>query len=606
MPPLLAAAAYWLGLASLSAALGRRLLRALRMGPSDPAERAVVGTILGLGALQFVPFVVFALGVGRPSVLRLVVLAVGVLLLPDVVGAARFGLRLLCAMSAMPVWGGAVVGILAGGAALVFVRAQGPTVDGDALAYHLVAPLRWLAAGGYQIVPSIPYANWPMSTEALAAPLLAFDRCAPVGLIQFTFGILATWGAYLLGRRLHGSAAGVVSVLLLLVYRRYSSQFVTLHVELATTAYLTAAALALTSIRQGAAGWRRAPELAAAFAGLTATAKLNGLWMIPLIAGITWPLGDLAAGQRRARCVGQLAIGVAIVAPWLVRCWALTGNPVCPMLFSVFGGRGWTAEGAHRFYEGHRLFCVLPALGTSSSAIARQHVGLAVLGVLLLAVAFLKTRRSTQAEPARLAAGLAASLAISGYINSRFFMPALPCVAVCLSGWARGRERRIAAWAAPIAALLAVYTVAQLLPPNVAQAWAYGTGRLDRDRWYTDYMPEYPAIRYANEHLPASSGVLVAAYEKRVALFQCRGFWSDALLQDDIHYDTPAHFEADLRRLGITHLFIVDDYRPDCSRNLYCDARQRAEVAMQEDLATRRGTLLFQQNNARLYALRWE
>jgi hypothetical protein len=128
---------------------------------------------------------------------------------------------------------------------------------------------------------------------------------------------------------------------------------------------------------------------------------------------------------------------------------------------------------------------------------------------------------------------------------------------------------------------------------------------MDRDRWYAGSFAEYPVIRYANDRLPRSARILVASYEKRIALFRAEALCSDALLQDDIHYDSPARFEADLRRLGTTHLFLCRDYPPFCAGNLSCAYRYRAEVAMDEDLARRRGVLLYARGPARLYRLDW-
>ena len=605
MPPILLAVAFEFGLVALAAALGRRLLRLFSIGPSDRAERAVVGTALGLGALQAVPFALYAAGIGHPSAFRLAVAVLALMLLPDLVGAARTARELAASVVGLPRWGRALAGVLVGTLALLFVRAQGPIVDGDALAYHLVAAQRWLDAGRFCVIPTIPYTNWPMSAEALASMLLALHRDAPLGILQFTFGVLTAWATALLARRIHGAVAGAAALVLLLAYSRFTSQFVTLHVELATAAYVTCAVLALVGLRRAAGEWRRGGCVAAAFAGLAATTKLSGLWAIPLAACVSYGIGDLPPTERAWRAARQLAIGAAIAAPWLIRCWVQTGNPMCPWLFSVFGGAGWTAEGARRFYYGHRLFCVVRELGTTLHALALQHLGMAVLGLAVAATVFWWTRHSSQAEPARMAAGCAAALAMGGYINSRFLMPALPCLAVCLVGWVRTRERRVAVWIVPAAVLCAVHSVARLLPPSLSSSWAYGIGRMDRDRWYAGSFAEYPVIRYANDRLPRSARILVASYEKRIALFRAEALWSDALLQDDIHYDLPARFEADLRRLGTTHLFLCRDYPPFCAGSLYCAYRYRAEVAMDEDLARRRGVLLYARGPARLYRLDW-
>lgn len=605
MPPILIAILFEVGLLALAAALGRRLLRALAWGPSDRLERAVIGTTLGLGALQVLPFALYSVGLGRPDAFRIATAVLAVALLPDLVAVARASRALAAELAGATVWERVLVGVFAGALCLVFVRAQCPIVDGDALAYHLVAAQRWLAAGRFYSIPTIPYTNWPMSTEAIASALFALSPNAPPGILQFTFGILATWAAYLLGRRIHGAVAGLLAVILMVAYARYTGQFVTLHVELATCAYLTCLALTLAGMRHAPGEWKRGPQMAATFAGLIAATKLNGLWAIPLTVCVAFSIGQLPLGARVRRALHQTLIGLAVVAPWIVRCWLQTGNPICPGFYGLFGGRGWTAEGAERFYFGHRLFCVIQAFGTSHHAIVLQHAALAGIGLGLAAAAFWKTRRSSQAEPARLLFGCVAALCIGGYVNTRFAMPALPCLAVCLVGWTKPFGRRLVPWLCLVAILLLVRTVAELPRPGLALSWAYATGRIGRDRWYRSILPEDGVIRWANQHIPDDSRVLAGAYEKRIALFRSEALWSDSLLQDEIHYDSAARFETDLRRLRVAYLFLCRDWPAGCRRNLYCAARRGAELALQEDLARRRGTLLYEEGPARLYRLNW-
>src|SRR5207245_8181464 len=64
----------------------------------------------------------------------------------------------------------------------------------------------------------------------------------------------------------------------------------------------------------------------------------------------------LPPGHEPARLVlgglGALALGALLAAPWYVRNWVRTGNPVFPVFLSLFGGQapGWDLERS-RLYE---------------------------------------------------------------------------------------------------------------------------------------------------------------------------------------------------------------------------------------------------------------
>ena len=75
-------------------ALGRRILLLIRVRSSSRLERGILSIGLGLGALQFLPFALFAIGMGTPTGIRL---ASGILAavlmrdaLADASGAWRF------------------------------------------------------------------------------------------------------------------------------------------------------------------------------------------------------------------------------------------------------------------------------------------------------------------------------------------------------------------------------------------------------------------------------------------------------------------------------------------------------------------------------------
>src|SRR5262249_35406637 len=103
MPPVVLGTLELIGLLWLSAALGRRLLRWLRADIPDAAERGLLAGGLGMGALQFLPFALFALGVGHPLAQGVGIGLLTLALLPDMAAVLRAAGRELRAFRA-PLW----------------------------------------------------------------------------------------------------------------------------------------------------------------------------------------------------------------------------------------------------------------------------------------------------------------------------------------------------------------------------------------------------------------------------------------------------------------------------------------------------------------------
>jgi len=102
MIPLLSGAALFTLLTLLAAALGRRILILLRASPNDRLEHGVVATGLGLGALQFVPFCLFAIGYGRPIGIRVTTGLLTLVLALDVYHVVRAARREFGALKLLP------------------------------------------------------------------------------------------------------------------------------------------------------------------------------------------------------------------------------------------------------------------------------------------------------------------------------------------------------------------------------------------------------------------------------------------------------------------------------------------------------------------------
>ncbi len=182
-------------------------------------------------------------------------------------------------------------------------------------------------------------------------------------------------------------------------------------------------------------------------------------------------------------------LGLASLAPWLVRNWLAAGNPVFPSLTSVFGLAHWTPEHLARWNAGHHpplgVLDRLARLGDPRFGLTHPQWSVAPwLGLLGLIAARV-------ARPASRAAALLAAILVLqliawlavGHLQSRFLAPTLVPLAVGAALGACALERwmpprRAAGLAVGLALLAPLHATVHALrePGNGFLAAAIGPG----------------------------------------------------------------------------------------------------------------------------------
>ena len=355
----------------------------------------------------------------------------------------------------------------------------------DALSYHLTLPQEWHRTGQITPVAHNVYSALPSYMEAafthLAAltgsPRGAFGDGAshdPAGLLaadgrgvlaaQLLHVMIAVLAAWLVGRVVArcASRAGV---------RRSRARIgagLAAGLVLATPWTVVVGSLAYNEMAVVALGagamlaaietritpWRRG-VLVGLLVGAACGAKPTAIFMITPVAGV---LAIAAVWNSRARTsapvrstvvvLGCATIaGAIMLAPWMLRNWAVLGNPVFPAATGVFGDGPWTAEQHARWAHGHAfdgdwgdrlrvaVWRDLDA-GDGASDVVRwrgvfnpQWAALfpTAIAVGLVGVCARRTRWIATALLVGLGVQLVAWVALT-HIQSRFL---LPCVGVC-------------------------------------------------------------------------------------------------------------------------------------------------------------------------------
>lgn len=219
-----------------------------------------------------------------------------------------------------------------------FVGALAPISFIDAMLYHVYEAREFLRAGRLIELRHIWQSYQPISVEMLYTLGLGLldDRMPP--LIDWGLGVLTLFSAFLLARRIAGPLAGLIGAATFYCTAMVAWESTSCFVELGIAVGATMATFALLR-------WNETDEtpwliVAGLMAGFAATCKLTAA-QLPVY--LTLVLLHLSVVRKRGlrksvtAAVVFAGISLCLVAPWYLRSYLLTGNPIYPFLPSVFG-----------------------------------------------------------------------------------------------------------------------------------------------------------------------------------------------------------------------------------------------------------------------------
>ncbi|GAB4432185.1 MAG: hypothetical protein Kow0031_13530 [Anaerolineae bacterium] len=369
--------AAWLSLVALG--LGRWLLLRLLPQSLPAAGQLIFGTALGLGLLSLMSLAVgLAGGFNRPVAYGLT-LALTAAVLPSLRALwQELSRRRSAPAAASNRPNGWTAFYLAAFALLALLVALLPPTDWDGLFYHLTAPKLYLQAGAVVGGFDVPHFSFPALLEMLFAWAMLLRGDIAAKLLHFVYGLLL---AGLVGLTTHRflSAAAVWRALLLL------ASMPMLYIlsgwaynDLALAFYQLAAIYWLIEWAQASRGagapGRKDAEVPPAIGNSPFTIHHSPLILSGLFAGLAMglkytsfvtPLFIIIAityyatrntqqiANRKSQIANSKLIlsslaafslpALLIAAPWYLKNWAFTGNPVFPFATGLFGGQPWDA-----------------------------------------------------------------------------------------------------------------------------------------------------------------------------------------------------------------------------------------------------------------------
>jgi hypothetical protein len=611
-------------IAGSAIATGNLVLRGLRVRPIlGHWERLAVGYGLGTTAIGLATLLVGRLGLLNPWLIRV-------------------GLAVPIAVELFQVWRGreipdepnpavsdrwslgSILGFAAVAGPFLLIMALGamlPTVDFDAIEYHLQGPKEYFQAGRIAFLPHNVYTSMPFSIEMLH--LLGMEVVgdwwlgALVG--QLLIASFAPASAVLIGltaQRLGSPRAGWIAVVVYLTTPWIYRLAVLPYVE-GPLCYFHAA-LIWAVVRSGSLppcggglGWgvgRRAldgrkhwfrtpmlvprdppPQPSPARgegARIEASPAPRGLgFLVGLLAGgamatkypalisAVIPFSGWAAWaswrERNWRIAVGYAVGVALVmAPWLAKNVIDTGNPVYPLAYKVFGGSHWDPASDAKWSAAHGPKPVeAGAFVQSVVDVAGRSDWQSPLYAALAPLAFLR-------PGSRRASGWLAAFSVYLFLTwwllthrlDRFWLPILPPLAI-LAGvgadWVRSKL-----WVALLSVVLGVSIATNAVYSSTALAglneW---TGDLIKLKTGVPRMLNPPLARLDAE-LPAGARPLLVG---QAAVFHLNRpivyntVFNNEIIETIVKGRTPDQVRQELRRLGVTHIYVdwfeVERYR---------------------------------------------
>ena len=221
----------------------------------------------------------------------------------------------------------------------------------DSLVYHLAVPARWLVHGRICHLPDTFFSNFPFLQEMQYMFFLGLGNDISARLLHWSEGIICAVAAFAIAAPLFGRTTAIVAaaVFCSLPQLRFLQHVTMVELGLSWLAVLaTMCFMRASGLMPGTEGERSSRRswlfLAAWYLGFGQGTKYLGLFISAILSG--WLLLEVLKGRATwKRLAGDLALitawGSVWTAPWLVKNFLFTGNPVFPMMGGILPAINW-------------------------------------------------------------------------------------------------------------------------------------------------------------------------------------------------------------------------------------------------------------------------
>lgn len=345
----------------------------------------------------------------------------------------------------------------------MFLGSMLPSIDFDVLEYHFGGPKEYYQQGYIGFLPHNIYTSFPFLTEmiTLLAMTLKADwySGAQAGkLVLMSFSLLAGLGVFATARRWFGSTAGWLAVTVFLTTPWVYRISIIAYTEGALAFYLMASLMALILtiqvLKKSSPEKSSVQDLESLPTSLWGYACLTGLLSgsamackYPGVLSVVIPIGFALSGfswyllkdHKRIRMsvtlklIAIFSIGTLLaIGPWLLKNLLETGNPVYPLLYSVFGGFDLNDQLNLKWKNGHGMKPLsLDGLAVNLMDVTMKSDWMSPLLFSLAPLAFLNRQHRRLTKWLWIYVGfLFFSWWVLTHRIDRFWVPMIPAVAV--------------------------------------------------------------------------------------------------------------------------------------------------------------------------------
>lgn len=559
---------------------GLLLVRRLSI-ETTTAEKLLFGFGIGLGITGYVVFVLAALQLLYSFVLYVVLI---LLLLAGIFGWYKAEMHSFKDILALP--SRFVEKIALGGLLILIITAFlltfTPEIGRDALSYHLAVPKKYLVNHGIFFIPGNIYANFPLHTELIFLVGLFLQGDILAKTINFAVFIHILFGMWV-----HAQARSRVNefpFLSLLIFSMIPSVFVAsqmAYIDLFVVLYIYCAMILYLRWldNEKKSEWLL---LIAVFTGLAMASKYTAL-IIPVIGsfGLLWAYRTHKYAYPAFRTLfTYLTISFLVASPYYIKNWYLTGNPLYPFFYGVFGGRGWDAEQARLFDSllieymgmGRRLvdYFLLPWNVSMHAQFDSIRFDGIIGPLFLLMLPFLFWKGSLD-RTGKIFAFFCLTLFLFWSFSSqqiRYLFPVFPLLALIIGQLATYYQNiKIVSFIILVlisgALILNGYHIVKHLVKIQPHKYLFGLEK--RKEFLNRSLSSYSMYDYINTNLPSYSKIMLV-YMRNYTYFCERDCYSDSVFESYTlqkmlsQASSPETFHAALKEQGFSHILINDEY----------------------------------------------
>lgn len=223
----------------------------------------------------------------------------------------------------------------------------------DVLAHYLAVPKIYILHHAISDIPYLNNSDFPMLIHMLFLVGMLIKSYWLAKLVAYSVGILLTLAIYSFCKRYFNKKIALLASVIFysLPTIIQGAQVPRADIALAFYSFLAVYAFINYSCLLKK-GWL---VLSAIFIGLSASAKLNGIFNVFIFSLFIFVMVKHKQGMRKAIfLVGSFVlISIIIVSPWYIKSYTYTGNPIYPYAYDYFGGEYYSKELAE---EGTEVF----------------------------------------------------------------------------------------------------------------------------------------------------------------------------------------------------------------------------------------------------------